>query len=224
MPMQGGFDARQTAPNQEGGNIIPPGIYDFVIKNTTIEATKDGTGGMFVVEIDTPSGSAKRRFNLWNQSAKAVEIAHGQLSALCHAVGIFQINFQDDGAALRGAHGKVKIDYQRGEEPGPEKPHGGYTEIKKFFDVNGNEPGKPPAQNAAPQASQPPLQQGANGAWGNGAPAANPNPTPSQGQQWGAPQGQPANQPSAAPQGQGQPWQPGNAGTANTNPPWGGNK
>lgn len=218
MPMNQTFDANQFEPNQ-GGSIHPPGTFDFVVSNTSIQSTKDETGGMFVVEVDTPAGSSTRRFNLWNQSAKAVEIAHGQLSALCRAVGQFQLDFNNDGAALRGKRGKVVIDFQIDKET---KQPTQYTEIKKFLDVNGNEPGK---NNAAPQQSQaaqnqqgsPPMQQNGQGTWGAPQPGNTPQPQPSQGWQGG--NQQPQNQPNQ-PQGGGA-WQPGNAGAAGQQPPWG---
>ena len=149
--MTGSFDATQFAPRQ-GGEGHPVGMYQFTITDTKIVPTKDSTGGMFVVEFTSPNGSISNRYNIWNNSAKAVEIAHGQLAALCHAVGIFKVDWQNEGAILRGAKGQMKIDYQKGEEPTAEKPTGGYVEIKKVYDVNGNEPGKAP--RAAPQAVQ----------------------------------------------------------------------
>src|ERR1019366_7691684 len=45
MPMQGSFDANQFKPSQ-GGDRIAPVTYDAVVGNTSIEPTKDNTGGM----------------------------------------------------------------------------------------------------------------------------------------------------------------------------------
>lgn len=196
-PLQGSFDASQFKPNQ-GGEAHPIGKYDFQITNTEIVPTKDQTGGMFVVEFTTPAGRITSRYNLWNNNPKAVEIAHGQLSALCYATGIFKLDWQNEGAALRNGRGKLEVGYQKGEEPTADKPSGGYVEVKRVYDVNGNEPGKGPA--AAPQ----PTQQG----WQNGQqPAAAPQqaqpaqpawtPGPSQAGQ--APAGWAANAPSAQP-------------------------
>ena len=194
----GSFDANQHAPKQLGA-IVPPGKWPFQISNTAIVPTKAGDGGMFVVDFNTPHGVAQMRYNLWNQSPKAVEIAHGQLSALCHATGVFKVNWQTQGAELRGAQGMIEVALQD-----PEKPDG-YTEVKRVFDKNGNEPGKAPA--TAPQP------QGNGQAWG-GSPAAS---GAAQGQQpaWGATQAQPQ-QPATqqAPQG----WTQGpSSGQA---PPW----
>ena len=206
MPMQGSFNAQQFKPSQIAGSH-PVGKFDFQISNTTIEPTKDQSGGMFIVEFTTPSGSIVNRYNIWNSSPKAVEIAHGQLSALCHAVGVFQLDWQNDGAALRGARGKVDIGYQKGEEPSTDKPAGGYVEVKHIYDVNGNEPGKAPM--AAPQPQQP----AGNGQWSGPAPAPASAPAPA----WQPPNGigQPA---------QNQPTQGWSQGPAASTPPWGSNR
>lgn len=208
--MQGSFDANQFAPRQVGEGH-PVGIYPFTITDTKIVPTKDQTGGMFVVEFTSPNGSISSRYNIWNNSAKAVEIAHGQLSALCHAVGVFKLDWQNEGAALRGARGQMKIDYQKGEEPTAEKPAGGYVEIKKVYDVNGNEPGKAPAVAPQPQQQNPP-SNGAGG-WGNGAAQA-------QGTQNGQPPWPGPNPPVQTNQ---QNWQPGPTQGQTIppgNPPW----
>jgi len=198
MQITGSFDANQHAPKQLGA-VVPPGKWPFQISNTSIVPTKANDGGMFVVEFDTPQGRISMRYNLWNQSPKAVEIAHGQLSALCHATGVFKVDYANEGAALRGAMGMIEVGLQDADKPD------GYTEVKRVFDKNGNEPGKPPA--AAPSAG--------NGAW-------NTTQTPPQGQPtqqpaWGATQpATPANPAPSAPQG----WSQGPAAQAAPNPPW----
>ncbi len=212
MPMDYAFDARQFEPVQSVGTSHPPGKYPFTISNTSIEPTKDNTGGMFVVAFTTPQGMISKRYNLWNNSPKAVEIAHKELSALCHATGVFQLTFKDDGAALRNAQGMIEVDWQKGNEPTAEKPHGGYTEVKKVLDRNGNEPGKAPA--AAPQTVS-----ATGGGWGNQGQQAQPGwqngPAPVQ-------QGQPQQQaPQQQPSNAG--WQPGptqGQAPAQEKPPW----
>ncbi len=170
---------------------------------------------MFVVELTSAMGTIVQRYNIWNQSPKAVEIAHGQLSALCRATGRYQIDWANEGAALRGGQGLMDVGYQKGEEPDPAFPdRKGYTELKKVYDAAGNEPGKTGA--AQPQTQAQPQQGGgapmvaqSNGSWGQ-----QPNPAQQQ------PQGQ--QQPNPA-QGGGQAWQPGGgqAAAGGTTPPWG---
>jgi hypothetical protein len=207
----GAFDANQHTPNQLGPKV-PVGKWPFGISNTAIEPTKNQDGGMFVVTFSTPHGEIKFRYNLWNQSPKAVEVAHGQLSALCHATGVFKINWATQGAELRGAQGMIDVGLQD-----PDKPDG-YTEVKKVYDRNGNEPGKAPAQ--APQVAQPHTMQPPNqsaGGWGASGNAAqqatgwgNANPNAGQAQPNPPPQ-----QPQA-PQG----WTQGPTMDQNAKPPW----
>ena len=202
-PFSGSFDAAQFAPNQ-GGQAHPVGKFPFTISHTECVQTKDQQGGMFVVTLTSPSGEIKNRYNIWNSNAKAVEIAHGQLSALCHATGVFKLDWQNEGSALRGARGMMEIGYQKGEEPTAEKPAGGYVEVKKIFDINGNEPGKGPAPAAQPMAPQ--QSNGQAPGW------TQPQPAPMQQQPNGG------WQPPAQPQAPQQPtW---TQGTAPSAPPW----
>lgn len=218
-PMQGQFDATQHQPKQ-GFDKHPCGKFPARITGTSIVATKDNDGGMFVIEYTTQVGIAPpHRLNIWNDNPLAVQIAHGQLSAVCHAVGIFKLDWQNEGAALRGANCQIEVGWQKGNEPSAEKPDGGYVEIKKVYDANGNEPGKPAAapqpmqQQPAPQAAQgnwnapangqgtAPANNSAPGAWQPG-PQVNAAPTPNTGN------------PAAQAGG----WQQGNAPA---NVPWG---
>jgi len=158
--MQGSFDASQFAPKQ-GGGAHPVGKgFDATISNTEIKPTSSGEGGMFVVTFTTPAGSIVSRYNLWNKNEKAVQIAHGELSALCHATGVFRLDFQNDGAALRNARCKIDVGLQNEAEPD------GYVEVKKIMDANGNEPGRGPG--IPPQQ---PAQAAPAPSWGNPAPA-----------------------------------------------------
>lgn len=185
MPFDAVFNANDFAPRQGGGAHPVGNKFPFRITNTEVVPTKDNTGGMFAVEFTSDAGSITHRYNLWNSNETARKIAKEQLSALCHAVGIFQIDFRNDGAALRGAVGLMDIGWQKGQEPSQEKPEGGYVELKRVYDKNGNEPGKPAANPAAnnfnQQANQQPQQQATNqpavnSGWNNG-PANNPAPT-----------------------------------------------
>jgi len=192
-PLNGSFDANQFAPKQVG-ETHPIGKHQFQIQHTECVQTKDQKGGMFVVTFKTPAGEIPLRYNLWNESAKAVEIAHGQLSALCHATGVFKLDWGNEGAALRGARGMIEVGYQKGQEPSAENPNGGYTEIKRVYDANGNEPGKGPAPGPQPQSQQQPqagwggqqqqpMQQQPSGGWGTQQTQPQPNPPQPQSQQ-----------------------------------------
>lgn len=209
MQVQWAFNANQYEPNQGFGSHPPALKIPFTITNTAIKETKDKTGGYLEVEFTSQLGVIRQNYNINNQSAKAVEIAYGQLSALCRATGRLLLNGNDECATLRGGTGLMDVGYQKDEEPNPQFPdRKGYTELKRVYDPAGNDPSKPAqAQQAQPQsqpqASQQPLQQQPGGGWGQTAP-----------QQLNPAQQQPqAQQP-------GQGWQPGGAqpGAA---PPWG---
>jgi hypothetical protein len=89
-----GFDARKVKPNT-GFEAIPPGEYTCAIKEASRQETKSGTGDLLKLRIEIIAGDCKGRIlwdqlNLWNKSAQASQIAQGQLSAICHAIGIMQ--------------------------------------------------------------------------------------------------------------------------------------
>ena len=141
MPIDATFDAHSVKPTQFGGAAHPIGNkFPFTITGTAVEPTKDGNNGKFVVELTSPAGSIKLNLNIFHSSDQARNIAKGQLATLCHAVGIYTVDFKNDGAALRGGVGLMDIGFQKGQEPSAEKPEGGYVEVKKIYDKNGNDP------------------------------------------------------------------------------------
>lgn len=163
------FDATQFDPSQ-GTPTHPPGKFPAYISNTEIKANKDNTGGYLAVEFTTQAGKITSRYNLFSQSQQAVEIAQRQLSALCHSVGIYKVEMSNEGAALRNGKLQIEVGIQKGQE---EK---GYTEVKRVFDANGNEPGK---SGAAPAPTAPPP--------GFGQPAPAPAAPQPAAPGWGAP-------------------------------------
>jgi hypothetical protein len=208
------FDARSVAPQQPTGmGAHPCGMFDFQIGNTYLQPSENQKHLMLHIEFNSPAGRHMERFIVDGESAKAIEIANKQISAICHATNVFRLTYPKhpdgtpifDQAAreLRGARGRMEIGYQKGHEPSAEKPEGGYVEIKKYYDAAGNEPGK---SGAAPQPVQPT--------------AAPVQPTAAQG--WG---GAPAAQQAANPAPAGNGWQPGPSAAAPASaPPWGAGK
>lgn len=210
MQVQGWtFNANQYEPNQGIGVHPPAQKVPFTITNTEMKETADKTGGMLVVEFTSPVGTLIHRYNVRNNSPKAVEIAMGQLSALCRATNIYNIDGANECAALRGGKGLMDVGYQKGEAPTDNNPDAkGYTELKRVYDLAGNDPSKP-AQVQQPQPGNQPMTQQPGGGWGSGQ--ANPNSSQNQ------PQGQQNPNPA---QNAGQAWQPGNQPAGQT-PPWG---
>jgi len=203
MQLQQPFDATQFDPSQ-GIPSLPVGKHPVVISASEIKATTAGDSGMLELELSIIDGPAKGqkgayRLNLYNKSEKAVEIAHRQFSAICHVTGVYRVT---DSQQLHNIPFVVEVALQKD----PEAAAKGYTEVKRVFDMRGNEPGKQGQAAAAAQVQQP-----------NQAPASG-QPT------WGQPQAQ---QPTAAPAsgqptwGQPQGGQPGNAAPVNTAAPVG---
>lgn len=242
MQMNYEFDASQYTPNQGGGAIHPVGRFPFLILKTEIVGNQAGNGGYLTVTYKTPEGEIADRFNLWHENPVTVRIAHEQLSALCHAVGIFKVSMSNEGAALLNAQGMIEVVKQGGDNPK------GYTQVAKRLDRNGNEPGQQGGNNAGQQQQNNGPSFGNNqqqgGGFqpqgqGNGPGGFQPQGQQPQGQQpqeqaqqgqnngqqpsWGQQGGQnvqQATQGQQPPAGQGG-WQQGNNGGGNGQPSWG---
>src|SRR5688500_1175373 len=88
-----GFNANNVPP-QVGFVAAPKGKYQVIISESKIEPTKDGSGEIiqwtFVAQGGNYHGRSINLNTTWkHNNPKAVEIGHGQLSAICHAVGVF---------------------------------------------------------------------------------------------------------------------------------------
>ena len=196
------FNAQQFDPTQSAGQL-PVGKHPVKIIDSEVKANSTNTGGYLQLTlqiIDGPQTGATGayRLNIYNQSQQAVDIAHRQLSAICHVLGVFNIQ---DSAQLHNIPFMIEVGLQKGDDK--------YTEVKKVFDIHGNEPGKTgqPSQNAAPangfaQQNQPPVHQ-----------QQPPQNKPSGAPAWGDKPAQ-----NAAPQGQNGGWGGAQGGSA----PWAG--
>lgn len=220
------FNANQYTPSfGGGGDQLPPAKgYKVVIVETGKEPTSNGQGGFLWVSatpIEGPLVGRKQtiRFNLHHTNPKTVEIANEQFSALCHVVGVFNMQDTDQ---LKNIPFMIDVDWQKGNEPGGPKggETGGYTEVKALYDVNGNKPGKAAPTNNQPQTYAPPPNNPAGGVQSQGG-WTDPNagqgqPPQQQYQQQQPPQGQPQGQPQQGyqqpPQGQQQGYGDPNAG------------
>jgi hypothetical protein len=198
------FDARTVDPTQSVGGL-PIGRHVVKAVKSELKATKDDSNGyvqydLMIIDGDHKGEVGAYRLNMYHSNPKTVEIARRQFSALCHVTGVYQVS---DSNQLLNIPFMVEVGLQK--DPNPQ----GYTEVKKVFDANGNEPG---------QANRAPASQSAAPAAGWSAPVANVPPpaadgaaaTPTWGQQ---PQQQPQQQPAAS-------WTQQGSTTATT-PPWG---
>lgn len=162
------FDANQHEP-AAGQSAIPADTYNLEIASTAIEDLKDDKGQTFKVGskvTDGPYAGAilYKRYNLWNKmSAENSRISHNELSALSHVTGIFKIDMNNAGAALKGARYRAKVTND-----------GQYNEIKEVFDVNGNKPAQAGTGYSAPQTAPVASAAPGQGAWGAQPAAAAP--------------------------------------------------
>lgn len=232
MPIDAVFNANEFKPTQFGGGSHPIGNkFPFTITNTNVSPTKDNQNGMFVVELTSPAGSIKLNLNLFHStSEQARNIAKGQLATLCHAVGISTVDFKNDGAALRGGVGLMDIGFQKGQEPSAEKPEGGYVEVKKIYDKNGNDPTQGGSGQQQQNNNSGFSQQSQNNAanqtsnWNTGNQQQSNNTTQQPNVQSGWNGGQQSNQPdpnqNQQQNNQGGGWNAGSNQTQGNTPPW----
>jgi hypothetical protein len=184
--MQFNFDARIIEPNTggSGGDDIPTGTYHVMIDNIERKPVTDKPTcaylevSMVVLDPGPYKGlHVIDRLNMWNDSAKAQDIAHKTFSALCHVTGILVLQ---DTQQLYNIPFAVKI--VQTEQPNPDNPNTPYknTNVKKYMDVNENDAkhvGAGPQRSAPQPAAPTPAPQQA--AWqqptqapvGNGAAA-----------------------------------------------------
>lgn len=187
------FDASKVDPSQ-GSSALPIGKHPVIVESSEVKPNKNNDGGYLQLNIritDGPQAGAvgAYRLNLYHSNPQTVEIAHKQLSAICYVTGVFLLQ---DSAQLHNIPFIIEV--------GPQKNDAQYTEVKKVFDIQGNEPGK---QGHAPVA------------WGQ--PAAQQQQPQGNAPAWGGQQ-QPAQQPAQQRSAQGAAWQQGaTAGAA----PWG---
>jgi hypothetical protein len=89
------FDASQVDPNSQF-DLIPPGEYVFIIRKTDIKPTKAQTGAYLEYEAEAAQGDVAGRkvwgrMNIQNPNPQAEQIGQRELSQLCHAVGVLQV-------------------------------------------------------------------------------------------------------------------------------------
>jgi len=130
------FDASQVTP-QGSYEVIPAGDYPAMITRSDMKDTKSGTGKYLELEIDLQDGSGRKlwdRLNLINQNSKAVEIAQRQLSSICHAINVLNVQ---DSEQLHGRLMTVRVTVKEDPSYGPR------NEVKAYL----------PTQETSPQLS-----------------------------------------------------------------------
>jgi hypothetical protein len=90
------FNADQVEP-AAAYDVLPKGKYLCMAIASELKQTKSGTGEYLQITFEVIDGKGKgrklfERLNIRNQNKTAEDIAQRQLSALCHAVGVIQLN------------------------------------------------------------------------------------------------------------------------------------
>jgi hypothetical protein len=140
------FNARNFDPEQGVGGFP---IGNHLIKNiaSEVKATKAGDGGYLqftgqILDGEHAGTTGAIRINLYSASPDAARIAHGQFSAMCHVCNVMDVQ---DSSQLHEIPYRIEVGLQK--EPNPNK----YTEVKKFYDVNGQAPSKNGPQGGGQQ-------------------------------------------------------------------------
>ncbi|GDY13124.1 hypothetical protein LBMAG53_20020 [Planctomycetota bacterium] len=113
------FDASTVEPSA-GKDPLPAGKYVAAISASEMKPTKSGTGQYLEIEYQVVDGEYKgrkvwSRHNLQHPNATAVQIARGELSAICRAVGVMA---PKDSAELHNLPLTVTVKVQKRQDNG----------------------------------------------------------------------------------------------------------
>lgn len=114
-----GFNAHNVEPNADF-DPIPAGKYLAVITASEMKPTKNNNGHFLELTFQVIDGQYKNRLlwsrlNLDNPSPQAVQIARGELSAICRATGVMQ---PKDSAELHNLPLMVTVKCKNREDTG----------------------------------------------------------------------------------------------------------
>lgn len=123
--MQIQFDANKVAPDQ-GLTPVPRGYYTVIIVGSEIKPTKRGDGEFIEFKLQVHDGpyagkTIVENVNWKNPNATATAIGQGQLSAICHAVGVLT---PQDTNQLHNIPLGVEVDVT---------DDGKYNDVNRFF-------------------------------------------------------------------------------------------
>ncbi len=143
------FNANEVEPNTSF-EPVPAGKYLAAITASEMKATKSGSGSYLELTFTVLDGEYKNRvlwarLNLNNRNATAVKIARGELSAICHAVGVMQPR---DSVDLHNLPMVITVKCKKREDTGELT-----NEIKGYARkdaAGGQQPQDPAADNTPP--------------------------------------------------------------------------
>ena len=147
-----GFDAGEIEPSRTY-EPIPAGRYVAVITESEMMPTKSGTGRYLqlafqIIEGEHENRTLWSRLNIENSNRVAVEIALGELSAICHAVGVLQ---PKDSCELHNLPLMITVKCKRRDDTGEIT-----NEIRGYAK---KEAAAPPPNRTPPAATSPPWKR-----------------------------------------------------------------
>lgn len=156
MAMIGNFDATSVAP-REDFSPIPVGEYAAQIVDSDVKPTRNNTGHYAELTFEVTDGEFKgrrvwARLNLDNPNPKAVEIAQRELSAICHAVGVLQVN---DTQQLHYKPMVIRVDIEQRDGYAPSNTIKAYKAPAGGVGNGQASPAASPQPNAAATAASP---------------------------------------------------------------------
>ena len=162
MANLGNFDASKVDP-ASSLDPIPAGKYLAAIVASELRPTKSGSGHYLELTFEIAEGQHKgrrlwARLNLDNPNPQAVQIARGELSAICRAVGVLQPR---DSAELHNLPLSIKVACRRRDDTDEiSNEVKGYERREAAFSGVATAPGATPSV-PAPQATKaaPPWQR-----------------------------------------------------------------
>lgn len=154
------FDATQVDPTNTF-DPLPVGDYLCMIVESDIKPTKSGTGhyAQFTLQVIDGQYEGRKiwdRINIHNTNATAQEIGQRQLSALCHAVGVLQVQ---DTAELHDKPFIAQLVIKSDPQYGPQ------NEVKGYKAAGGQAPRPAPAPAPAAPAAAPAAAAGSTPPW-----------------------------------------------------------
>lgn len=155
------FNAQQVSPESEF-SPLPAGIYIAQITDSEIKPTKTGSGHYLQLTWKVLDGQhAGRlvfdRLNIANENERAQKIGQQQLSQLCHAVGVLQLQ---DSQQLHQRPCRIKLVVKNDPQ------YGDSNEVKGY---EAAAPGAGMTPPAAPAFAPPPVANKPATPWGQRA-------------------------------------------------------
>lgn len=138
------FDARQYSPNQ-GTPKHPVGKFAARASNTELKPFKgqNAEGSNLEVEFTTDQGRITKRYGIYSSNTEQQRIAREQLSALCHATGVFNLTLGQSAFELRNSQCVIEVAPQNGSDK--------FNDVIYVYDMRG----ELPKAGTAPVANRP---------------------------------------------------------------------